>query len=161
MAEIEMDKLYQAAWQAHTNGRHEESMSLLEQAISIATCAKVKSTYLTVKGGFCFQHNDYEEAVAACNEAILLVPNNYYALTQMGLAQMKLCAFASAASYFERAAKIRPSHNVLTMLAKSQLPTDPSAAKESAIRALELEPSWSEAKLVLEAAEEAERGIPD
>ena len=92
-------------------------------------------------------------AVVACAEAVSLQATNYYALTQMGIAQLKMRDFSAAATSFESAAEIRADHNTLTMLARSQLPNDARSARDTAIRALKMRPDWEEARDVLAQAE--------
>lgn len=156
MAKTTVDSLYEAAWQAHRNGRQDDAIALLERAIELTTCETVKSYYLATKGGFLCRNERYTEAIVACTEAVSLKSSNFYALTQRGLAHFKMGDYGSAANSFESAARIRPDPIVLTMLANAQLPIDPSAARASAERALALSPHWEEAKTVLDAARKAQ-----
>ncbi len=157
MTDSEAHALYEAAWQAHCNGCNDEALRILERAIAMATCDKVKSVYLATKGGFLNRNQQHTQAVDACTEAVALEPNNFHAFIELGIALMRLHRYKAAAEALQSAAALRCDYSVLTVLAKVQLlSSNPSAARASAEKALELNPSWDEAQAMLDAARNAE-----
>ncbi len=144
---------FQSAWKAFKSGDSTGALSYLDTAVSLASDAATKSAYLATKGGFLNRLGLPERAIVLCEEAVTLVPKNYHAWSQMGLAFLRLERYEDAARCFSEVVRLQPNHGLYTLLARAQVEFDPMAALKSAEKALELQPSWDEAVRVRELAQ--------
>jgi tetratricopeptide (TPR) repeat protein len=143
---------FQSAWNAYRDGSFVVALSHLDAAVRLASNSATRSVYLTTQGGFLNRLGLPDRAIIVCEEAVSLVPGNYYAWSQLGLAFLRLKRYEDAARCLSKLIELHPDHAGYTLLAGAQLHFNPQAALQSAEKALEIDPSWEEALGICELA---------
>ncbi|MEM8884223.1 MAG: tetratricopeptide repeat protein [Planctomycetota bacterium] len=133
----------------YDEGRHDEALDLIEQALRL----RPRSVALeTRRGRELHALGRYAEAEQVVRAALRINDRFVHAWNQLGMQYMDQGYFEKAAFCFQQSADIAPNESVLTGLANCQLVFDPAAALENAERALAIDPTWEEAERVRDSA---------
>lgn len=148
----EMHRYYRVAWDCFDAGNLEQALSNIRRAIELADSPQIRSTYYTTYGSFLYKSGRIAEAIKPLNTAVEIFSQNFVAWNQLGMLHQDANDYQFAAKCFEKAVSIRADFNSFTLLAQCQMHFDKQAAVDSANEALKLNPDWSEALAIRDAA---------
>ncbi len=149
------DTLRAKAVRLFKRGEYDSAFALLNRRIAKTDSDSEKSVLLTFHGNFFRQLKRYKEAAKSLSEAVAIRPKNWIALALLGRTSMESKNFDRAITRLRNASKLAPidTHaSLFTLIAISHLYSGrPSAAKDFAERALDIDPEWEEAQAIRDA----------
>lgn len=123
------------------------------EEVGAALALRPRSAPYTARSLFLLKLGNLESAAVAAEYAVELGPHIDHPWIMLGRVRQEQQRFEDAGHCFERAAQIKPEDSTLTLLASVALKYDPGKAARAARQALEINPDWTEATEMLEAAE--------
>lgn len=147
MGEAE-DRLYDAAWDATDRGDYESALEIIDRLLEERPDS---AAYWVTKAGFLEDAGDPETAESAARQALRLNPRNEHAWSLLGRLLAGRGLYKEGLECFKRSLGICEDFAVHTLTAALQIQIDNlEAGAAHAQRALELNPSWEEARLLLD-----------
>ena len=143
-------KLYRDAWSIADGGDTPGALNKIEDALSIDS---ESSVLWVTKAQFLADLGRVEEAIAAANTSVAKGPRNVHAWVLLGGLSADQGNHAAAVSHFENALRLDDDFGTHTLMAKSLMSIDPKRAATHAQKALDINPEWSDAKELLDAAQ--------
>ena len=143
------NRFFREAIVEYRNDRFERALNLIDRSIELRPAVAIS---WTIKGRSLYEIGDLSQAEKASQRAVELNPNCRNAWITLGLIYGDLKRFERAASSFKRGVDIKRDASILTLLAAVEYEFDPESARQHAQMALDGNPEWEEAQLVLEAA---------
>lgn len=128
-----------------------QALSEIEQAIELSE--HQDAGQWAVKSRILVKLRQHRDAETAARRSIEIDASSHDAWMTLGLSSFDRKEFEKAADCFKRAIEIKANYSRYTMLAAAERQFDPQKAKEHAKKALQLNPDWDEAKVILRNAE--------
>lgn len=149
--------IFRAAIQKMKSESYTDAIELIDDAIKEYPSYEIawpSKALLMANKGKCLRHlRQYDEAEKILRSAIDMDQENPHIWSCLGLVYARVNKFERAAECLRNSIKLEESAPALTLLAAAEYEFDVESSIRSAKRALEIDPDWDEAKIVLRKAE--------